>query len=72
MARGLGWSRKLPKRPGTRQVGRPSQDVQDVVGPGFWEGPPPTADTGLLAVLFPSHFLSPQHRLPVVAGFGSH
>lgn len=51
MAKGLGWSRKLPKDLAPDRWADHSQDVQDVVGPGFWEGPPPTADTGLLAVL---------------------
>ena len=43
-----------------------SQDVLDVVAPGFWEGPPPMAETSLLAVLF-FPFSSLQHRLKVGA-----
>lgn len=51
MAKGLRWSRKLPKNLGPDRWADHPQDVLDVVGPGFWEGPPPTADTSLLAVL---------------------
>ena len=38
MAKGLGWSRKLPKDLAPDRWADHSQDVQDVVGPGFWEG----------------------------------
>ena len=51
MAKGLGWSRKLPKDPAPDRWADHPQDVPDGVGPGFWEGPPPTADTSLLTML---------------------
>lgn len=51
MAKGLGWSRKLPKDLAPDRWADHPQDVPDGVGPGFWEGPPPTADTSLLTML---------------------
>lgn len=66
MAKGLGWSRKFPKY--WHQTGGQTspRDVPGVVAPGFWEGPPPMAETSLLAVLF-FPFSSLQHRLKVGA-----